>query len=163
MITKVQLTKNEDRKWYLIDAEGAILGRLSTVAADLLRGKGKPTYSPNLDSGDNVIIVNAAAITLSKESNKENKAYYRHSGYPGGIKKETFREAMEKHPERVVSNSIKGMMPKNKLAKSQLTRLKVYVGNEHPHTQEIIKLAPTFLSGSRPNNDNQNQSVEEVK
>lgn len=140
MITKVQLTKNEDRKWYLIDAKDAILGRISTVAADLLRGKGKATYAPNLDSGDNVIVINASEVTLSKESNKDSKAYYRHSGFPGGIKKETFREAIEKHPERVVMLSVKGMMPKTKLGKSQLTRLKVYAGNQHPHTQEIIKV-----------------------
>lgn len=140
MITKVQLTKNEDRKWYLIDAKDAILGRLSTVAADLLRGKGKATYSPNLDSGDNVVVINAAEVTLSKESNKEKKTYYRHSGFPGGIKQETFREAMEKHPEKVITDSVKGMMPKNKLGKSQLTRLKVYAGAEHPHTQEITRL-----------------------
>jgi large subunit ribosomal protein L13 len=140
MITKVKITKNENRKWYLVDADGAILGRISTVIADLLRGKGKPSYSPNLDSGDNVIVINAGGVELSKESNKEKKTYYRHSGFPGGIKQETFREAMEKHPEKVVFDSVKGMMPKNKLAKSQLTRLKVYAGGEHPHTQEIIKI-----------------------
>jgi len=110
------------------------------VIADLLGDKGKVTYSPNLDSGDNVIVINAAKVELSKESNKEKKTYYRHSGYPGGIKQETFQEAMVKHPERVITNSVKGMMPKNKMAKAQLTRLKVYAGAEHPHTQEIINL-----------------------
>lgn len=138
MLTKVYKTRNEDRKWYLLDAKGATLGRLSTIAADLLRGKNKPTYTANLDSGDNVIVINAAEVSLSKESNKEQKTYYRHSGYPGGIKKETFLEAIEKHPERVIASSVKGMMPKNKLAKSQLTRLKVYAGAEHPHTQNIV-------------------------
>ena len=143
MITKSNKLKNEDRKWYLLDAKGATLGRISTIIADLLRGKGKATYTPNLDSGDNVIVINAAEVELSKESNKEKKMYYRHSGYPGGIKKETFVEAIEKHPEKVIFDSVKGMMPKNKLAKVQLTRLKVYSASEHPHTQELTVVNST--------------------
>lgn len=137
MATKVFNTKDADRKWYLIDANNMILGRLSTVAADLLRGKGKPTYTPNMDSGDNVIIINAAKVALSKDSKKEDKYYYRHSGYPGGIRKESFEEAIEKHPERVIQLSVKGMLPSNKLAAEQLKRLRVYPDADHKHTQQI--------------------------
>lgn len=140
MSTKVYQTKDADRKWYLLDAEGIILGRLSTVAVDLLRGKGKATYTPNMDSGDNVVVVNAEKVKLSKDAKIEAKTYYRHSGYPGGIKSETFREAMEKHPERVIELAVKGMLPSNKLASQQIKRLRVYAGKTHKHTQELIKV-----------------------
>lgn len=142
MITSIHKTKDQDRNWFLIDANNLVLGRISTVIADLLRGKNKSTYTPNLDSGDNVVIVNAKNVLLSKDSKKEQKTYYRHSGYPGGLKKETFQEAIEKHPERVIELAVKGMMPKNKLAKQQLKRLKIYADNNHPHTQNLIKLSP---------------------
>lgn len=140
MATRVFQTKDIDRKWYLLDAEEVILGRLSTVAADLLRGKGKATYTPNMDSGDNVIVVNAAKVRLSKDSKIEAKKYYRHSGYPGGIREETFAEAIEKHPERVIMLAVKGMLPSNKLGSAQLKRLKVYASGEHKHTQEVKKV-----------------------
>jgi large subunit ribosomal protein L13 len=140
MTTKIFQTKNEDRKWYLVDVAGLNLGRISTVIADLLRGKNKATYTPNMDGGDNVIVINAAKVELSREVNKLQKTYYRHSGYPGGIRSETFAEAIEKHPERVIEHSIKGMLPKNKMAVHQLSRLKVYAGKEHPHTQDIINI-----------------------
>lgn len=140
MATKIYNLKNEDRKWYVIDAAGAILGRLSTVAADILRGKNKATYTPNMDSGDNVIVINAAKVKLSNERKVLGKAYYRHSGYPGGIKKETFAEAMVKHPQRVITLAVKGMLPGNKLASAQLIRLRVYAGAEHKHTQELIEV-----------------------
>lgn len=140
MATKVYNLKDADRKWYVLNADGAILGRLSTVAADLLRGKKKATYTPNMDCGDNVIVINAAKVKLSNETKVESKMYYRHSGYPGGIKKETFGEAMVKHPERVIMLSVKGMLQSNKLAAKQLKRLKIYAGNEHKHTQEIIEV-----------------------
>lgn len=147
MSTKVYQTKDADRKWYLLDAEDVILGRLATVAADLLRGKGKATYTPNLDSGDNVIVINASKIKLSKDAKIEAKTYYRHSGYPGGIKSETFREAMEKHPERVIELAVKGMLPSNRLAREQIKRLRVYTGAEHRHTQEISKVEIKKLIG----------------
>jgi large subunit ribosomal protein L13 len=137
-MTKIFQTKDCDRKWYLLDAQGVILGRLSTVAAEILRGKNKATYTPNMDGGDNVVIVNADKVILSTENKTENKSYYRHSGYPGGIKKETFAEAQEKHPERVIMLSVAGMLPSNKLAKDQLKRLRVYAGKDHKHTQELI-------------------------
>lgn len=139
MATKIYQTKDADRKWYLLDGRGMILGRLATVAADLLRGKGKATYTPNMDSGDNVVVINASKIKLSKDSKQETKIYWRHSGYPGGIKKETFKEAMEKHPEKVIKLAVKGMLQNNKLGSKQLTRLKVYEGNEHKHTQPLIE------------------------
>jgi large subunit ribosomal protein L13 len=140
MATKVYNMKDADRKWYVLNADGEILGRLATVAADLLRGKKKATYTPNMDSGDNVIVINAGKIKLSTEAKNEDKAYYRHSGYPGGIKKETFAEAMEKRPERVITLAVKGMLQSNKLAASQLKRLRVYAGNEHAHTQDMIEV-----------------------
>lgn len=140
MATKVYNTKDADRKWYLLDAKGMILGRLATVAADLLRGKGKATYSPNFDGGDNVIVINASKIRLSNENKKISKKYYRHSGYPGGLKEKTFEQVVEKHPERVIMLAVKGMLQDNKLGSKQLTRLKVYADAEHKHTQEIIEI-----------------------
>lgn len=138
MATKVYNMKDADRKWYVLDASGVILGRLSTVAADLLRGKGKATFTPNLDSGDNVIVINASKVKLSNENKKTGKVYYRHSGYIGGIKKETFEEAMEKQPEKVIMLAVRGMLQKNKLAAAQLKRLRVYANADHKHTQELI-------------------------
>lgn len=140
MATKVFNKKDEDRKWYVIDAKDVILGRLATVVADLLRGKGKATYTPNMDSGDNVVVINASLVKLSTDAKREDKKYYRHSGYPGGIRQETFEEAMEKHPERVIELAVKGMLPSNKMAREQLTRLRVYPGAEHKHTQQLEKV-----------------------
>jgi large subunit ribosomal protein L13 len=137
MTTKVYPTKDADRKWYVLDAKGIILGRLATVAADLLRGKNKVTYSPNFDGGDNVIVLNAAKVKLSNDNKLESKKYYSHSGYLGGIKTETFAEALEKHPEKVIMHAVKGMLQNNKLGTSQLIRLRVYPGTEHAHTQEL--------------------------
>ena len=138
MPTKSFQTKDADRKWYLVDAKDQILGRVSTVIADLLRGKNKVTYTPNDDGGDNVIVINASGVKLSKDSKIIAKKYYRHSGYIGGIREENFGEAMEKHPERVIELAVKGMLQDNKLASNQLTRLRVYPGTEHAHTQELI-------------------------
>lgn len=137
MTTKIFQTKDADRKWFVIDATDLILGRLAGKAADLLRGKNKPTFSPNVDGGDNVIVLNAAKVKLSNDNKLESKIYYRHSGYPGGIKQETFREAIEKHPERVIMAAVKGMLQKNKLGTSQLKRLRVYPDSTHAHTQEL--------------------------
>lgn len=139
MITKTFQVKDSDREWYLVDAKGAILGRLATQVANLLRGKEKPTYSPNVDGGANVIIINAEKIELSTEAKRENKTHYWHTGYPGGIKQETFKETMEKHPERAIERAVKRMLPKNLLAAKQMKRLKIYVGSEHPHTQKLIE------------------------
>lgn len=129
-----------ERKWVLIDAEGATLGRLATKAANILRGKEKPQYTPNTDTGDFVVVINADKVQLT--GNKANqKTYWRHSGYLGGLKIESYKEAMEKHPERVVEHAVKGMLPKNKLGRKQGMKLKVYAGPEHPHTaQNPVKI-----------------------
>jgi large subunit ribosomal protein L13 len=140
MATKAYNTKAIDRKWYILNADGMILGRFSTVIADLLRGKNKVTYTPNMDGGDNVIVINASKVKLSSDRKIDGKKYYRFSGYPGGMKEETFGEAMEKHPERVIMLAVKGMLQSNKLASEQLKRLRVYPGTDHRHTQELIEI-----------------------
>ena len=124
-----------EREWLVIDAEDQVLGRVSTKAAQLLKGKHKPQYTPHVDTGDFVIIINADKIrvTGTKASSKE---YYRHSGYPGGLRCETFAEAMQKHPERVIEHAVKGMLPKNTLGRAMGKKLKVYTGSEHPHAAQ---------------------------
>ena len=121
-----------EREWLLIDATDQKLGRLATKAAHILKGKHKPTYTPHIDTGDFVIIINAdkVKVTGNKAADKE---YFRHSGFPGGLKSETFEEAMAKHPERVIEHAVKGMLPKNTLGRKQGMKLKVYAGPEHPH------------------------------
>lgn len=121
-----------EREWLLIDAEDQVLGRVATKAAQILRGKHKPTYTPHVDTGDFVVIVNADKIRVTGKK-ATDKEYYRHSGYPGGLKCETFEEAMEKHPERVIEHAVKGMLPKNTLGRAMAKKLKVYAGAEHPH------------------------------
>ena len=124
-----------ERNWVLIDAEGATLGRLATKAAMILRGKNKPQYTPNADTGDFVVIVNADKVVLT--GNKaDQKRYWRYSGYLGGLKFESFREAMAKHPERVIEHAVKGMLPKTTLGRAQGMKLKVYAGLEHPHAAQ---------------------------
>ena len=124
-----------EREWVIIDAEDQVLGRVATKAAQILRGKHKPQYTPHVDTGDFVIIITADKIrvTGTKAATKE---YYRHSGYPGGLKKETFTEAMTKHPERVIEHAVKGMLPKGTLGRAQAKKLKVYCGAEHPHAAQ---------------------------
>lgn len=124
-----------EREWLVIDAEDQVLGRVATKAAQLLKGKHKPQYTPHVDTGDFVIIINADKIkvTGTKATSKE---YYRHSGYPGGLKCETFAEAMKKHPERVIEHAVHGMLPKNTLGRAQGRKLKVYAGSEHPHAAQ---------------------------
>ena len=128
------------RNWVLVDAEGATLGRLATRVAMILRGKNKPQFTPNSDCGDFVIVINADKVQLT--GNKaDQKVYYRHSGYNGGLKAESFRMAMEKHPEKVIERAVKGMLPKGTLGRKQLTKLKVYAGAEHPHAaQNPVKI-----------------------
>ena len=120
------------REWYLVDAEGKTLGRLATQIADTLRGKRKPQYTPHVDTGDFVIVVNAEKIHVT--GNKlDQKRYYRHSGYPGGLRSRTLREQLERRPTEVLRVAVKGMLPKNRLARQQITKLKIYAGPEHPH------------------------------
>ena len=124
-----------ERNWYIVDAEGQVLGRLASKIAQVLRGKHKPTFVPHLDCGDFVVVVNAEKVRLTGNK-KVAKTYFRHSGYPGGEKLTTVEEMLQKHPERVILSAVKGMLPSNKLASKQLTKLKVYAGAEHPHAAQ---------------------------
>ena len=129
-----------DREWYLVDAEGQTLGRIATHIADTLRGKDKPQYTPHVDTGDFVVVVNAEKVAVT--GNKlDDKRYYRHSGYPGGLRSRTLREQLERRPEEVIRKAVKGMLPRNRLARAQLRKLKIYAGPEHPHAaQEPVML-----------------------
>ncbi len=120
------------RQWHVIDASDVVLGRLASQAATLLRGKHKPIFAPHVDTGDFVIIVNAAKVALSGNKLADKKAY-RHSGYPGGLRAVAYGDLMEKNPERAVTKAVKGMLPKNSLGRQMLRKLKVYAGPEHPH------------------------------
>jgi large subunit ribosomal protein L13 len=129
---------NRQRDWYVVDAEGKTLGRLATQIADALRGKRKPEYTPHVDTGDFVVVVNAEKIQVT--GNKlDNKMYYRHTGYPGGLKERTLREQLQRRPTEVLRKAVKGMLPKNKLAAQQLGKLKIYTGTEHPHEAQAPK------------------------
>ena len=123
------------RKWYVIDAEGATLGRVAVTAANILRGKNKPQYTPNVDTGDFVIIINADKITVSGKK-ETDKLYRSHSGYPGGFKEISFKAMMEKTPTRAIEKAVKGMLPHNTLGDEQFQKLKVYAGAEHPHAAQ---------------------------
>ncbi len=131
---KTYIPKQEEikRKWYLVDAEGKILGHLATKIAQILSGKNKPIYTPHLDTGDFVVVINARKVEVTGKK-REGKVYYHHSGYPGGLKKRTFKELIEKKPEEIIIRAVKGMLPKNKLRKRMLKRLKVYSDASHPH------------------------------
>lgn len=120
------------KKWYLIDANDIVLGRLAVTAADYLLGKNKPTYTPNVDTGDFVVVINAEKVKLTGKK-LDNKMYYRHSGYPGGIKSETARERLSRFPEKIITSAVWGMLPKGRLGRAMIKKLKVYKGNEHPH------------------------------
>ncbi|MDJ0771009.1 MAG: 50S ribosomal protein L13 [Ilumatobacter sp.] len=127
-----------EREWHVVDAEGLILGRVATEVARVLRGKHKPIFAPHIDTGDHVIIVNADKIELSRNK-AESKRLYRHSGYPGGIKSESFAEMLDRKPADAVRRSIKGMLPKGALGRQQLSKLKVYAGPDHPHAAQSPK------------------------
>jgi large subunit ribosomal protein L13 len=124
-----------ERQWYVVDAEAKTLGRLATQIADALRGKGKPAYTPHVDTGDFVIVVNAEKVHVTGQK-LDQKIYYRHSGYPGGLRERTLREQLERRPEEVLRKAVKGMLPKNKLASAQLRKLKIYAGPDHPHAAQ---------------------------
>lgn len=132
MKTYVTKPAEVERSWYVIDAEGQTLGRLASKIATLLRGKHKPIYSPSVDCGDYVIVVNAKKIQVTGQR-MDQKVYYRHSGYPGGLTEITLRQQLEKHPTRVIESAVRGMLPKNKLGRKMIKKLKVYAGEEHPH------------------------------
>jgi len=121
--------------WYLVDAKGKTLGRLATEIARRLRGKHKPEYTPHMDTGDYIVVVNAEAITVTGKKTKE-KVYYHHSGYPGGLKSITFEKQIEKRPTKIIELAVKGMLPKNILGREMFRKLKVYAGEVHPHTAQ---------------------------
>ena len=131
---KTYVAKPDDRQrdWYVVDAEGQTLGRLATSLADMLRGKREPEYTPHIDTGDFVVVINAEKIRVTGDK-LNSKRYWRHSGYPGGIRSRTLAEMLEKQPEEVIRKAVKGMMPRNSLARKQLLKLKVYAGPDHPH------------------------------
>ena len=124
-----------ERSWHVVDAEGLVLGRLATEVANLLRGKHKPTYTPHLDTGDHVVIVNADKVVLTS-GKAEKKLVHRHSGYPGGLKTETYAAKLARKPEQALIDTIKGMLPKTRLGRAQLKKLKVYAGPTHPHAAQ---------------------------
>src|SRR5437660_2625934 len=135
MKTYVATPATAERNWLVVDATGKTLGRLATQLADALRGKRKPEYTPHIDTGDFVIVVNAEKISVTGQKRTE-KLYHRHSGYPGGLKTRTLNDMLERRPEEVIRLAVKGMLPRNRLARKQLTKLKVYAGPEHPHTAQ---------------------------
>ncbi|HJR90916.1 MAG TPA: 50S ribosomal protein L13 [Acidimicrobiia bacterium] len=124
------------RAWWVVDATDLPLGRLASEVAQVLRGKHKPIYAPHVDTGDHVIVVNASAVAVTSEK-AQQKIYYRHSGYPGGIKAETFSALLDRRPEAVIERAVRGMLPKNKLGRQMARKLKVYAGAEHPHEAQM--------------------------
>ena len=138
MKTYVATPENRERDWLVVDASGQTLGRLATQIADALRGKRKPEYTPHCDVGDFVIVVNAERIAVTGKK-REQKLYHRHSGYPGGLRTRTLNDMLERRPEEVIRKAVKGMLPRNRLARQQLRKLKVYAGPDHPHAAQQPK------------------------
>lgn len=124
-----------ERKWWIVDAEGQTLGRIATQISMVLRGRHKPIYTPHVDVGDFVVVVNAKKVHVTGKK-RQTKKYYNYSGYPGGLRSWTFEDLMERDPKRVIEHAVRGMLPKNKLARKQITKLKVYAGADHPHTAQ---------------------------
>jgi large subunit ribosomal protein L13 len=143
MIMRTVSAKKEEvtRQWYVVDAEGQTLGRLSTEIANRLRGKHKASFTPHVDTGDYVVVINAEKVKVTGRK-AQDKMYYHHTGFPGGIKSISFEKLVDKAPERIIEAAVKGMMPKNKLSRAMLAKLKIYAGSEHPHeAQQPIALA----------------------
>ena len=139
-----------DKKWFVIDADGLVLGRMAVIIADTLRGKHKPSYTPHVDCGDNIVVINAEKVALTGKK-MTDKVYYRHTGYPGGIKARTPQKILEgKKPADVIYLAVQRMLPKNKLARTQLSNLKVYAGTSHPH--EAQKPEPLDVAARNPKN-----------
>ena len=132
MRTYVATSKDRERNWVLIDADGKTLGRLATQIADTLRGKRKPTYTPHVDTGDFVVVINCERIHVTGKK-LQDKIYYRHSGYHGGLKERTLQQMLDARPEEVIRHAVRGMLPRNKLGRAQLRKLKLYAGGNHPH------------------------------
>jgi large subunit ribosomal protein L13 len=135
MKTFVATPANRERNWVVVDASGQTLGRLATQIADTLRGKRKAEYTPHCDVGDFVVVVNCEKIAVTGDK-RAQKTYYRHSGYPGGLRTRTLEEMLERRPEEVIRLAVKGMLPRNRLARQQLRKLKVYAGPDHPHVAQ---------------------------
>ena len=127
------------RSWYVVDAEDKTLGRLATEVARRLRGKHKPEYTPHVDTGDYIVVINAGKVRVTGAKTTD-KIYYRHSGYPGGIKARSFAQLRDTHPERIIETAVKGMLPRNPLGRAMLKKLKVYAGGEHPHSAQQPEL-----------------------
>jgi large subunit ribosomal protein L13 len=121
-----------EKKWHVVDADGLVVGRLATQVATILRGKNKPVYTPHVDTGDYVIVLNAGKVRFTGKK-LDNKEYFRHTGYPGGIRSRTARQIMKETPEKIIISAVRGMLPKNTLGRQQMKKLKVYRGTEHPH------------------------------
>jgi large subunit ribosomal protein L13 len=134
MTTKTYTLRESEieRRWYVVDATDETLGRLASRLAHVLEGKHKPSYTPNLDSGDHVIVLNASRIAVTRDK-RDSKVYVRHSGYPAGLKQETLGHLLERRPEEVIRRAVKGMLPRNRLGAQQLRKLKIYAGSDHPH------------------------------
>ena len=130
--------KDIEREWWVIDAADKALGRLAAQVANLLMGKHKPIYAPHIDTGDYVVVINAAKVKVTGKK-AEQKIYYRHSGYPGGLKSPSFNEVFSREPARVIELAVKGMLPSNRLGRTMFKKLKVYPGNEHPHQAQVRK------------------------
>jgi large subunit ribosomal protein L13 len=135
MKTYVATPSTRERNWFVVDATGKTLGRLATQIADALRGKRKPDYTPHIDVGDFVIVVNAEKVAVTGNK-REGKLYYRHSGYPGGLRHRSLGQMLERQPEEVIRLAVKGMLPRNRLGRAQLVKLKVYAGPDHPHAAQ---------------------------
>jgi len=133
--TYVATPADRERSWVLVDASGKTLGRLATQIADILRGKRKPEYTPHIDVGDFVVVINAGKVAVTGNK-REQKSYSRHSGYPGGLRSRTLGEQLERRPEEVIRRAVRGMLPRNRLARRQITKLKVYPGPDHPHAAQ---------------------------
>jgi large subunit ribosomal protein L13 len=139
MKTYSQKASEIQRDWYVVDATGQVLGRLATQVATLLRGKHKPTYTPSRDGGDFVVVVNAEKVRVTGRK-AEQKVYYRHTGYPGGLRATPYKRMMAKHPDRIIRFAVKGMLPKNRLGRRLITKLRIYAGPQHPHAAQQPKV-----------------------
>jgi large subunit ribosomal protein L13 len=146
MKTYSQKASEVQREWYVVDAENQVLGRLATQIATLLRGKHKPTYTPSLDGGDFVIVVNAEKIRITGRK-AEQKMYYHHTGYPGGIRGTTYRTMRQRHPDRILRLAVKGMLPKGRLGRQQMRKLRIYAGPTHPHSAQQPKIYQPRVRG----------------
>lgn len=138
-----------ERKWYVIDARGRVLGRVATAAAEILTGKRKPIYTPFLDTGDHVVVINAANVVLTGRK-ETGKVYYRHSGYVGGLKARIARDVRSRHPRRLVEEAVRGMLPKSKLGRAMFHKLKVYAGSDHPHQAQKPQPLNLLVGASLP-------------